>query len=320
LVINDVLVLGGSGFVGRHLCHQLAARGYRLTIPTRDRERAKRTLITLPTADVLTADVRDTDTLIRLARGCGAVINLVGVLHNGRGKRSFGEAHVELARKVVDVCRRAGVQRLLHMSALNASPDAPSAYLRSKGEAEQIVRESGLDYTIFRPSVIFGREDSFLNTFAGIQRMLPLVVLAMPDARFQPVFVQDVAAVFAESLTRLETFGQRYDLAGPKAYTLRELVRYVGELTGHRRPIIGLGPQLSRVQGTLMGLSPVKLLTRDNVASMTLDSVTQSPLPFGIAATPLEAVAPAWLAHRTPRERYNRFRDRATRVAASEKP
>lgn len=320
MILNDVLVLGGSGFVGRHVCHQLVSRGFRVTVPTRDRERAKRNLITLPTADVVTADIHDTETLTRLVRGCGAVINLVGVLHNGRRTRSFREAHVELARKVVAACRTAGVRRLLHMSALNAAPDAPSNYLRSKGEAEQIVRGSELDYTIFRPSVIFGREDRFLNLFAGMQRMLPVVALAMPEARFQPVFVEDVAQVYAESVTRLDTFGASYDLAGPKVYTLRELVRYVGEVTGHKRPIIGLSPGLSRLQGLVMGLSPVKLLTRDNVASMTLDSVTEAPLPFGVSPTALEGVAPTWLAHRTPRERYNRFRDRATRTAAADKP
>jgi NADH dehydrogenase len=154
--------------------------------------------------------------------------------------------------------------------------------------------------------------------FAGIQRLLPVVVLAMPNARFQPVFVEDVAAVFVESLTRLDTFGRSYELGGPKVYTLREIVQYVGEQTGHTRPIIGLGPQLSNLLGLVMGLSPVKLLTRDNVASMKLDSVTTSPLPFGIEPTALEGVAPAWLARRTPRERYNRFRDRATRQAASD--
>lgn len=313
MIINDVLVLGGSGFIGRHVCHQLCARGYRITVPTRDRERVKEDLIPLPTADVMTADVHDSDTLVRLMRGCGAVINLIGVLHDGRGKASFQQAHVEMARKVVDACRRAGVTRLLHMSALNAAPDAPSAYLRSKGEAEKIVRESGLDYTIFRPSVVFGREDRFVNLFAKLQRVLPLVVLAMPSARFQPVFVEDVARAYVESLTRLETFGRVYELAGPRVYTLRELVRYVGELTGHRRPVIGLGPQLSYLQALVMELSPFKLITRDNVKSMQLDSVASEPLPFGITPTALEAVAPTWLAQRTPRGRYQVFRDRAQR-------
>jgi uncharacterized protein YbjT (DUF2867 family) len=311
MIINDVCVLGGSGFVGRHVCHQLVARGYRVTVPTRDRERAKDDLIPLPTADVITADVHDPETLRWLLRGCGAVVNLVGVLHDGRGKESFKQAHVEFARTVVDACRRSGIRRLLHMSALNADPKGPSAYLRSKGDAENIVRQSGLDFTIFRPSVIFGREDRFLNLFTMLQRVLPVLLLAMPKTRFQPVYVEDVATVFAESLMRLESFGVTYDLVGPKVYQLHELVRYVGELTGHRRPVIGLGPRLSRLQAFAMELLPGRLMTRDNVDSMKLDSVSASRLPFGITPTAIEAVAPGWLAGHTPRGRYRQFRDRS---------
>ena len=310
MIINSVCVLGGSGFVGRHICHQLAARGLSVTIPTRDRERAKE-LILLPTAEVVTADVHDPQALSAVVHGSDAVLNLVGVLHDGRGRASFREAHVMLARKVAEACRENGIRRLLHMSALNADVNGPSAYLRSKGEAENIVRVSGLDCTIFRPSVIFGREDRFLNLFAQLQKYMPVLVLGSPGARFQPVFVEDVAAAFVESLRRLESYGQSYDLAGPKAYTLRELVEYVGEVTGHRRPVIGLGERASYWQALAMELLPMKLLTRDNYYSMKVDSVSASPLPFGIAPTALEAVAPTWLAQRTPRNRYNLFRDRS---------
>jgi NADH dehydrogenase len=281
-------------------------------VPSRDRERAKE-LITLPTVDVFTANVHDPEALDRAVRGCHAVVNLVGVLHDGRGRGSFREAHVELARKVVEACRRRGVRRLLQMSALNAAPDAPSAYLRSKGEAESIVRQSGLEFTVLRPSVIFGREDRFLNLFAKLQRYFPVVFLGSPSARFQPVYVEDVARVFTESLTRLESFGKSYDLAGPRVYTLRELVEYVGSITGHPRRIIPLGRKLSYWQAWAMELSPVKILTRDNYHSMRVDSVSPNPLPFGLTPTPLEAAAPAWLAHRTPRDRYNLFRDRSFR-------
>jgi uncharacterized protein YbjT (DUF2867 family) len=313
MIINDVLVLGGSGFVGRHVCHQLAARGYRVTVPTRDRERAKNDLILLPTADVIVADVHDEPTLAQLVRTCDAVVNLVGVLHDGRGRASFDEAHVGLARKVVAACRSQGARRLLHMSALNADRAGPSAYLRSKAEAENIVRESGLDFTIFRPSVIFGRGDDFLSLFAQLQRYLPALVLASPDAKFQPVYVEDVAAVFAESVKRLEAFGRAYDLVGPKVYTLRELVEYVGAVTGHRRTVIGLGPRLSYLQAAAMEFLPGKLMTRDNYRSMTVDSVSASALPFEVAPTALEAVVPAWLAQRTPRARYQAFRNRSHR-------
>lgn len=310
--ITTICVIGGSGFVGRHLCQQLAAQGYRLRVPTRDRERAK-ALILLPTVDVVVADVQDPAALAALVRGCDAVINLVGVLHDARGKRGFDAAHVALARNVVAACRANKVRRLLQMSALAAAADAPSAYLRSKGEAEMIVRESGLDFTIFRPSVIFGPDDSFLNMFAGLTRVLPVLALASPGARFQPVYVDDVAAAFLHALADMKTFGRCYELCGPQRYTLRELVVYVGRLTGHPRPVIGLNRTLSYCQACVMEWLPVKLMTRDNLRSMEIDSVCDCAFPFGIKPQALEAVAPAWLAVRTPRARYQRFRNLAGR-------
>jgi NADH dehydrogenase len=153
-----------------------------------------------------------------------------------------------------------------------------------------------------------------VNLFAKLQRFLPVLFLGSPDARFQPVYVVNVAQAFAECLPRLESFGATYELVGPRTYTLRELVRYVGELTGHRRPIVGLGPRLSYLQAGLLEFSPVKLLTRDNVHSMKLASVSAHRLPFGIEPMALEAVAPVWLAQRSPRSRYNLFRDRSHRA------
>ena len=149
--ITTVAVLGGSGFVGREVCRRLAEAGYRVRVATRDRERAKTKLILLPTVDVTAADIHDPAQLVAFLRGADAAINLVGVLHEGGGNESFRVAHVELARMVVAACREAGVRRLLHMSALAADRAGPSAYLRSKGEAEALVRESGLAWTMFRP-------------------------------------------------------------------------------------------------------------------------------------------------------------------------
>ncbi|OGA05304.1 MAG: hypothetical protein A2W68_05915 [Betaproteobacteria bacterium RIFCSPLOWO2_02_64_14] len=318
--ITGVCVLGGSGFVGRHVCHQLAARGYRVRVPTRDRERAKQ-LILLPTVDVVVANVHDPRALNDAVAGSDAVINLVGVLHDARGERGFAGAHVDLARKVVAACRDAGIRRLLHMSALNADPAAPSAYLRSKGEAEAIVRSSGLDVTILRPSVIFGPDDSFLNPFARALQFLPIMVLPCPRARFQPVYVEDVAAAFMRSLDDLGSAGKAYDLCGPRVYTLRELLEYVGAATGRRRPIIGLNATLSYAQACAMELFPLRqimraldmLMTRDNYRSMQVDSVCNCAFPFGMGPAALELLAPAWLAADTPRARYRRFRNRAGR-------
>jgi len=311
--ITTACVLGGSGFIGRHVCHALAAAGYRVRVATRDRERAKEELILLPTVDVAAVNVHDPGQLAEFVGGADAVINVVGVLHDGRGGRSFQAAHVELARKVVAACRSRGIGRLLHMSSLASARDGPSRYLRSKGEAEAIVRESGLAWTIFRPSVVFGPGDSFLNLFATVLKFSPVVALACPGARFQPVYVEDVAAACVKGLADLGSFGRSYDLCGPRVYTLRELVEYVEAVTGRRRPVLGLNDTFSYLQALVMEFLPVKLMTRDNYYSMKVPNVCNCDFPFGIAPAALEAVAPAYLGSRTPRARYRGFRERGHR-------
>lgn len=312
MIIEKVCVIGGSGFVGRHLCQQLAARGFRMVVPTRDRERAK-ALILLPTVDVVEADVHTPAVLAKVVAGCDAVINLVGVLHDGGGHHGFRAAHIELARSVVEACRIGGVKRLLQMSAIGAATDGPSDYLRSKGEAERVVMESGLDVTVFRPSVIFGPDDRFLNLFAGLARLLPVLILARPGARFQPVYVGDVAAAFVHALTDIATYGRRYDLCGPQRYTLRELVAFVARNIGRSRPIIGLNRTLSLYQAFAMECLPVKLMSRDNIRSMDVDSISDSVFPFGIRPQALEALAPSWLSTNAPRAQYDLMRSRAGR-------
>lgn len=313
--IRNVCVIGGAGFVGRHVVHLLAARSWNVRVPTRRRERAK-PLILLPTVDVVEANVHAETELAQLVRGMDAVVNLVGVLHDERGERGFEQAHVELSRKVIAACEAHGARRYIHMSALGADVNGPSRYQRTKGAAEALVRASGLDWTIFRPSVIFGREDRFLNLFAMLLKIAPVMFLARPDARFQPVFVEDVAAAFAHSVTDLAACGKSYDLCGPRAYTLRELVALVGAITGHRRPIIGLNDTLSYLQALALELAPMKLMTRDNYYSMKVDNVSSEPFPFGITPAAIEAVAPAYLCNDSPRARYSRYRSRIPREIA----
>ncbi len=306
--VGRILVLGGSGFVGRHLVNRLVEDGWSVVVPTRQRERAKH-LILLPTVEVLEADVHDPAALARLAAGADAAINLVGILNESR-RGDFERAHTELARKLVDACRTAAVPRLLHMSALHADPAGPSRYLRSKGAAEALVAESTLAWTILRPSVIFGREDSFLNLFARLERLLPVIALACAHARFQPVYVGDVANAFVRTLHDDRSQGQRYALCGPKVYTLRELVAYVGELTGYRRPIVPLGAWLGTLQAWLLERLPGTLLSRDNLASMSIDSVCDGGQPPLFSAPPvaLEAVAPQYLSPAATRSRYSALR------------
>ncbi|MDA0983076.1 MAG: complex I NDUFA9 subunit family protein [Proteobacteria bacterium] len=317
---ENFLVVGGSGFVGRHLVAALAARGARVTVPTRRRERAKH-LILLPTVEVLECDPGDEYALARLARGRDAVINLVGVLHSRRGGKrgpndygpDFAAAHVELPLALVSACRDAGVQRLLHMSALGASPSAPSEYLRSKGVGERAVLDADdLAGCVFRPSVIFGPDDHFLNLFATLAGLAPVLPLACPEARFQPVYVGDVVAAFLAALGSRDARGS-YDLGGPKEYTLRELVKVVCRTTGRVRLVIGLPDAAAWLQAAVMEQLPGPLITRDNLRSMQVPNVTASPLPFGLVPTALEAAAPSWLAPAGPRERYPVLRWRARR-------
>jgi uncharacterized protein YbjT (DUF2867 family) len=319
--LQNFLVLGGSGFVGRHLVAALAARGARVTVPTRRRERAKE-LILLPTVDVVETDIGQPGVLERLLEDCDAVINLVGILHSRRGRANergpndygpdFARMHVELPQALVGACRAAGVKRLLHMSALGASLGAPSEYLRSKGVGEQaVLAADDLAVTVFRPSVIFGPGDSFLALFAQLARFLPVIVLACPDARFQPVYVGDVAEAFIASLEEHAAFGQRYDLCGPKRYTLRELVETVCAITGWRRRVIGLSERLSYLQARLMEWTPGPLMTRDNYRSMQVPSVCDCALPFGVPPSALEAIAPTYLAPALPH--YDSYRWRARR-------
>lgn len=313
---TNVLVIGSSGFVGRYLVNALVARGCRVLAPTRRRERAKH-LILLPTCDVVEADVHDDATLERLIRGQDAVINLVGILHGTQ--QQFTRAHVELPRRIVATCEKLGVRRYLHMSALGADPDGPSMYQRSKGQAEQLVRASSLDWTSFRPSVIFGAEDNFLNLFARLARWFPVLPIGGANVRFQPVWVEDVANAFANSLDNRATYRKTYELAGPKIYTLRELVRYAAAAAGHRRPVIALPDAIARLQAWLMEHAPGEpLLSRDNLDSMKRDNVASQqpyrPAPeLGITPTPLEAEASIYLAGLHPRTRFGGFRARARR-------
>ena len=320
---RDVLVVGGAGFVGRHLVAALAARGLRVTVPARRRERA-RALLTLPTVDVVQADIGQPGVLERLAAGRDAVVNLAGVLHSRRGRADergpngygpdFARVHVELAQAVVNACHAAGVKRLLHMSALGADPQAPSEYLRSKGIGERAaLAAEDIAVTVFQPSVIFGPEDSFLNLFALLARFVPVLAVPSPQAQFQPVYVRDVAEAFVAALDDRETHGQRYCLCGPRRYALRELVQAVCAMTGRRRLVLGLGPRLSSLQARVLELSPVKLLTRDNLRSMQVPSVCEAPFPFGIQPVALEAAAPGWLGPAGPRERYPGLRSHAGR-------
>lgn len=319
-----ILAIGGSGFIGRYVVDRLAARVASIVVPTRRRDRVKQ-LIVLPTADVVEADIHDPVVLGRLVSDCDAVINLVGVLHGDYPPANlpygpqFLQAHVELPRRIVAACERHGVRRLLHVSALGADPKGPSMYLRSKGDGERAAQSSSLlETTVFRPSVVFGREDRFLNLFAQMARFLPVLAIGRPDARFQPVWVSDVASAIVNCLDNVETYGRTYELCGPRTYTLRELVQFAARASGHRRLVLGLPDAIAKVMAWVFEQLPGQIMSRDNLDSLQVDSVATRqpywPAPeLGIRPTPMEPEAVLYLAGLHPRTRFGGFRARARR-------
>ena len=314
-----VLVLGGSGFVGRHVCEKLARLGWHITVPTRRAVNAA-CVQSLPGLTVIEASVHKEADLARLMPGHDAVVNLVAVLHGSEER--FENVHVDLPGKIASAMQKAGVPRLVHVSALGADPQGPSMYQRSKARGETVLHNAGLQLTVLRPSVIFGAEDKFLNLFADLQAVAPFMPLAGSGTRFAPVWVADVASAVAVCLQKPDTIGQTYELCGPDVLTLGELVKRAGQWAGvnhgRGRPVIGLPMWVGWLQAAAMELAPGEpLMSRDNLASMKVDNVGTGLLPglaaLGITAASAAGVAPTYLGHRGPRSKLNRWRSGAGR-------
>jgi uncharacterized protein YbjT (DUF2867 family) len=322
-MIRNVIVLGGSGFVGRSVCEKLVERsggaGGRITVPSRRPQRAT-SLRPLPTVEVVPATLSDEPTLGRLLNGQDALINLVAILHGSDDE--FRRTHVALVERVAHMARAFGVRRVVHVSALGVDPNnpaaAPSRYLRSKSEGEAALRRIRPDATVLRPSVIFGAHDRFLNLFAELQAAAPVIPLAGADALFQPVWVDDVAEAIVRSLDDDRATGQTIECAGPDRRTLRQLVEAAGRWAGHPRPVVPLPPALGRVQAWAMEHAPgPTLMSRDNLDSMRAPNVATGRHPglehLGIEAASLDAIAPHYLARRQGPARMNQWRAWRTR-------
>lgn len=317
MAVQRILMVGGSGFVGGHLVHRLAALGHQVTVVTRRPERHRQYRIG-GKVQLVQANPYDPEQLSPLLGDCDCVINLVGIL-NETGGSTFSRAHVELPRSVVKAMRETGVSRLLHMSALNADVnESRGRYLKTKGEGENLVHQSpGIEVTSFRPSVIFGPDDSFFRRFAGLLQLMPLPLfpLACADARFAPVYVGDVVEAFVHALEHPATAGQRLELCGPAEYTLGQLVEYTAGQIGRPATVIGLPDFAARLQGRIMGLLPGKPFTLDNYYSLKKDSVcSHCAFPaMGIKTRSVEAMVPVYLGSASSRARYYDYRSRARR-------
>lgn len=312
--MKKILILGGTGFVGAHVCEKLVREGWHVTVPTRRRANAQH-LQHLPLVTVLELDVHDEMVLTRVVAGHDAVVNLVAILHGSQA--GFDKVHVALPQKLARACLGGGVKQVVHISALGADAQhfqsAPSMYLRSKGQGEAALMQAaagnatsaGFDLTVLRPSVIFGAADKFLNLFAALQKVFPVMPLAGAQARFQPVWVEDVATAVVKSLeTPLGQSPRVLELVGPDFFTLKDLVQLSAQLSGVRggrgRPVIGLPLWAGRLQARMMALAPGEpLMSLDNLDSMQVDNVASGKLPglsaLGITPSALKPIARDYL-------------------------
>ena len=315
--MNNVLLLGGTGFIGRHVCEKLHRQGWRITVPTR-RARNAASVQHLPRVTVIEANVHDPAQLLGLLHGHDAVVNLVAILHGTED--AFERTHVELPLSLAEACAAEGVRRMVHVSALGVSLDGPSRYQRSKARGEEVLRGAGLDLTILRPGGLWQRRP-LPHLFAQLQAVFPWA-LASAGARFQPVGVEDVASAVEASLRDsglpMSSVGQTFECVGPDVLTLADLVRIAGRYGSRQRPVLPLPAALGQLQARVMELMPGEpLMSRDNLAAMSVDNVATRQWPdlsaLGIVPTSVHTVAPTYLGQRGGRSQLLDYRHEAGR-------
>jgi len=287
-------VVGGSGFVGRAIVQEAVRNGYLVTVACRHPERSRD--MASERVKLVRADVVDGRGLAEAVEGCDVVINLVGLLFE-KGRQTFQAAHVDGTARLIEACKRTGVRQYLHMSALGAGQVPASKYSRTKGEAEGRVRQSGLNWTIFRPSIIYGANDSFFNKFKAMSASLPVMPVIAGETRFQPVWVEDVARAFVKAVGSRHVAGKTYELGGPKAYTFKELLELLMRELGRRRLLLPVPMFAARLLATFGQLLPTPPLTPDQLVLLQHDNVVKGdafPALFGAAAE-LEVVLPSYI-------------------------
>jgi uncharacterized protein YbjT (DUF2867 family) len=301
---NRVLILGGTGFVGRHVCEKLTRMGCNMTVITRRASQAA-AIQNLPRVRVVVGDVYNSAFLTQCMAQHDVVINLIAILHGSEA--AFDKTHVQLPQVIAQACLDSGVKRLIHISALGASMDGPSTYQRSKAQGEAVLKQAGMDLTLLQPSVIFGVDDKFLNLFAQLQQITPVVPLAGASTRFQPVWVEDVASAVAHCVTDQKSHGQTYEICGPDIWSLKELVQKSGQWAGVRggkgRWVFGIPYALAWLQAFFMELAPGQpLMSRDNLRSMQVDNIASGKAlglkDLHIQASSVSSIAPGYLGYK----------------------
>jgi len=297
----SVFVMGGTGFIGKHLTARLVRAGHDVTVLTRSRA-THRDMLVLPTLRLIEGDPYDVATLSRVLSACDAVVNLVGIANESRrGRNSFHRAHVELTQQLVTACRNTDTGRLVQLSALKAGPDAPSKFLRTKGEADEIVRNSGLDWTVLQPSVVFGPQDKLINQLASLLLKLPVIPLPRANARLAPVFVGDVAEAALRVMRGRSSIGKTFELCGPRVFSMREIMLLAAQAAGRRRLIVPLASSSSMVMSRLLERFPGKPFSVDNYKTLSVHSICASGAPglrdIGIEPSAFEPAVRRQLKH-----------------------
>ena len=291
-----ICILGGSGFVGTELCSRLAREGYQVKVLSRGMS-SSRHLRVLPGLTVCDVQSYSKESIAKHLPGCCVLVNLVGILNECKNNgEEFHQVHVGITRAALQACEQTGVKRLLQLSALNADPEGPSYYLQTKGKAENyLLSFSGgtINVSIFKPSVIFGAGDNFLNRFARLIKLTPAIFpLACADTRFAPVYVGDVVNCMVDAIRHPSISDTVDNLCGPREYSLKELVEYTAELCGAKCKVLALPRLLAKTQAFILNYVPGKPFSIDNYNSLKVDSICKQGEH---CKTALEAIAPTYL-------------------------
>ena len=302
MLIKKIAVLGGTGFVGSLLCNRLSKEGFHLKILTRNREYNREDIILLPNVELIETDVNNLNNLNECLNGCDAVVNLIGILNeksnNGDG---FRLVHVKLIENLIKACKKNNIRRFMQMSALNAdAKNGKSFYLKTKGQAEKLLHKNtiGMKVTSFRPSVIFGKKDSFFNRFSNLLKIIPLFFpLACHKTKFAPVYVLDVIEMMINAVNDSASYDKKFNICGPKIYSLKELVAYTAKTIDKKCIIIPLNNIMSLIQAKAFDFLPGKPFSTDNYLSAQIDSTCKhNDLKiYDIKPTPLEEIVPSYL-------------------------
>ncbi len=316
MLIKKIAILGGTGFVGQSLCNRLSEDGYKLKVPTRNREYSRGNLILLPNLELVETDIHNSENLKKLLVDCDAVINLVGILNEkGNNGKGFKKVHVKLIENLISACEINGIRRIMQMSALNAdAKNGKSFYLKTKGKAEELLFSNsvGIRPTIFKPSVIFGKKDSFFNRFASLLKVSPLFFpLACHQTKFAPVYVLDVVEMIARAVNDPDSYDKKFQLCGAKTYSLKDLVRYTSDALGLKCTIIPLNNIVSRIQARIFDFIPGKPFSTDNYLSAQTNSICECNdlFRYNIKPTAIEDIVPHYLSDYEYSSFYSKFRN-----------